>query len=50
MYKTFTYFYTQYYNLFIKYWNNMTPSQYFTILVLIAIGGWLLMRSSLKKT
>jgi hypothetical protein len=50
MYKTATYVYNQYYTLFMKYWNHMTPSQYFTILVLIAVAGWLLMRSSLKRT
>jgi hypothetical protein len=28
------------------FWNNMTPMQYGMILIFIAIGGYLLMRSS----
>jgi hypothetical protein len=49
MYRFFNYYYLQYYNLIVKYWNRMTPAEYFAILVLIAVAGWLMMRSANKK-
>lgn len=29
-------------------WNNMTPQQYASILIFVAFGGWIMMRSNLK--
>jgi hypothetical protein len=49
MYRTCIYYFNQYCNLVIKYWNRMTPAEYFGLLVLIALAGWLLMRSANKR-
>lgn len=40
---------TRYSNFYVRYatdwWNNMNPMQYGTILIAVAVFGWLLMRS-----
>lgn len=49
MFRGITYYYNTYVNLILKYWDRMTPAEYFGLLVLIAFAGWLLMRSANKK-
>ena len=41
--------YNQYHNLVLKYWAQMTPVQYFSVLVFIALCGWLMMKSANKR-
>lgn len=39
----------QYYALIIRYWYQMTPMQYFGVLMFIAAGGWILMKNATKR-
>jgi hypothetical protein len=39
----------QYYTLLMRYWSNMTPHQYLGLLLLIALAGWLMMKSASKR-
>lgn len=43
------YHYNQYHSLILRYWANMTPVQYFGVLMFIAFCGWLLMKSANKR-
>jgi hypothetical protein len=40
---------SRYYRFYTRYaadaWNNMTPMQYGTVLILVAAFGWILMKS-----
>lgn len=43
------YYYNQYHNLVVKYWNQMTPVQYFGVLMFICLCGYLMMKSANKR-
>lgn len=38
-----------YRRLLLRSWNNMGPMEYGYVLIAIALAGWFLMRSSLKR-
>jgi hypothetical protein len=42
------YWFNVYSNLLMKYWNNMTPSQYGGLLITVSLIGWLLMKNGAK--
>ncbi len=43
------YQFNQYYALLLRYWAQMTPTQYFGLLMFICFCGYLLMKSTNKR-
>jgi hypothetical protein len=45
-----TYYYLSYYQREAKhFWNTLGPQEYSTILLVVAVIGWLAMKSNLKR-
>jgi hypothetical protein len=43
------YHYNQYHTLVLRYWQNMTPVQYFGVLMFIGVCGWLMMKGASRR-
>lgn len=48
LYRTVTSYLTIYQKSAVSAWDNMTPQGYAVVLIVIALGGWIMMRSNLK--
>jgi hypothetical protein len=53
MWQTISTTVTQYYNFYASYaekrWNSMSPMEYGTLLILIGVMGWLMMKNSGRR-
>ena len=48
LYRTVSSYLTIYQKSAVSAWDNMTPQGYAAVLIAIAVGGWIMMRSNLK--
>lgn len=44
-----TYYYNQYHSLLLRYWNQLTPIQYVSLLIFVALCGWVAMKGMQKR-
>lgn len=44
--ETFLYYLRFYRDYALDFWDNITPMQYGCLLIAVAVGGWLMMKSS----